>query len=155
MLLTHALALSANQFLSKKTSYVRVCALGENWTSEIDFSRHEDNLPSHRGRWARLFYISFIIWCLWTKPTIWLILRSFFMQYFFWFKNGLFSKKPNKHYLKRFKTEQFHHLFFLTLVWTKLILPSFRMIKARDCKQSFKSDLLLVYRIYMPYYYTR
>ena len=27
------------------------------------------------ARWACLFYISFIIWCLWTKPTIrWLIL---------------------------------------------------------------------------------
>ena len=24
--------------------------VGENWTREIDFSRHEDNLPSHRGR---------------------------------------------------------------------------------------------------------
>ena len=42
-------ALSANQFSCKKKS-LRVCALGENWTREIDFSRHEDNLPSHRGR---------------------------------------------------------------------------------------------------------
>ena len=48
MLLTHALALSANQFLSKKKS-LRVCAHSENWTREIDFSRHEDNPPSHRG----------------------------------------------------------------------------------------------------------
>ena len=44
MLLTHALALSANQFLCEKKS-LRVCALGENWTHEIDFSRHEDSLP--------------------------------------------------------------------------------------------------------------
>ena len=27
-----------------------LCALGENWTHEIDFNRHEDNVPSHRGR---------------------------------------------------------------------------------------------------------
>ena len=27
-----------------------ICALGENLTHEIDFSRHEDNLPSHGGR---------------------------------------------------------------------------------------------------------
>ena len=50
MLLTHALALSANQFLGKKKS--QRAALGENWTHEIDFRRHEDNLPSHR--WRRL-----------------------------------------------------------------------------------------------------
>ena len=50
MFLTHALlALSADHFLCKQKS-LRVCALGENWTREIDFSRHEDNLPSHRGR---------------------------------------------------------------------------------------------------------
>ena len=49
MLLTNGLALSANQFLRKKKS-LRVCALGENGTHEIDFSRHEDNLPSHQGR---------------------------------------------------------------------------------------------------------
>ena len=39
-----------------------------------------------------------------------------------------------------------------------LIIPSFRMIKARGCKQRFKSDLLRNYlvpdRIYMLYYYT-
>ena len=55
MLLTHALALSADQFLCKQKS-LRVCALGGNWTREIDFSRHEDNLPSHRGR--RLVYLT-------------------------------------------------------------------------------------------------
>ena len=38
-----------NFFNANKKS-LRVCALGENWTREIDFSRHEDNLPSHRGR---------------------------------------------------------------------------------------------------------
>ena len=32
-------------FSSKKKS-LRVCALGENWTREIDFSRHEDSLPT-------------------------------------------------------------------------------------------------------------
>ena len=30
---------------------LRGCALGENGTHEIDFNRHEDNLPSHRGHW--------------------------------------------------------------------------------------------------------
>ena len=34
-------------FLCKK-KFLRVCALGENWTREVDFGRHEDNLPSHR-----------------------------------------------------------------------------------------------------------
>ena len=48
MLLTHDLALSANQFLCRRKS-LRVWALGENWTREIGFSRHEDILPSHRG----------------------------------------------------------------------------------------------------------
>ena len=28
-------------------------------------------------RWTCLFYISFIIWFLWTKPTIWLLILSF------------------------------------------------------------------------------
>ena len=28
-------------------------------------------------RWTCLFYISFIIWCLWTKPTIWLFNTQF------------------------------------------------------------------------------
>ena len=28
-------------------------------------------------RWACLFYISFIVWCLWSKPTIWLLILSF------------------------------------------------------------------------------
>ena len=28
-------------------------------------------------RWTCLFCISFIIWCLWTKPTIWLLILSF------------------------------------------------------------------------------
>ena len=41
---------------------------------------------------------------------------------------------------------------------TTLIIPSFRMIKARGCKQRFKSDLLRNYlvpgRVYMQYYYT-
>ena len=36
-------------FLCKKKS-LRVCALGENLIREIDFSRHQDNLPSHPGR---------------------------------------------------------------------------------------------------------
>ena len=51
MLLTHALALSANQFLCKKKS-LRVCVLGENWTREVHFStcRYKDNIPSNRGR---------------------------------------------------------------------------------------------------------
>ena len=49
MLLTHALVLSANQFLAKKKS-LRVCTLGENRTHEIDYSRHEDNLRSRRER---------------------------------------------------------------------------------------------------------
>ena len=49
MLLTNALALSANNFFLQEES-LRVCALGENSTREIDFSRHEDILPSHRGR---------------------------------------------------------------------------------------------------------
>ena len=39
-----------------------------------------------------------------------------------------------------------------------LVIPSFRMIKARGCKQRFKSDLLRNYlvpvSIYMQYYYT-
>ena len=36
----------------------RVCALGENWTRKIDFStsRHEDNLPSHRGCRPGIYY---------------------------------------------------------------------------------------------------
>ena len=44
---SHPLARSAHQFLCKKKS-LRVWALGENWTREIGFGRHED-LPSHRG----------------------------------------------------------------------------------------------------------
>ena len=52
MLLTHALALSANQFLFKKKC-LHVCALGENRTHEINFSRNEDNLPSHGGYGSR------------------------------------------------------------------------------------------------------
>ena len=50
MLLTHALALSANQFLCKKNPYEFARALGENLAHGIDFGRHGDNLPSHQGR---------------------------------------------------------------------------------------------------------
>jgi len=35
-------------FMQEKS--LRVYALGENWTREVDFSSHEDILPSHRGR---------------------------------------------------------------------------------------------------------
>ena len=57
MLPTHALALSATviKFLCKKNS-PQVCALGENWTREIDFSRHEDDLPSVHNNNARYEY---------------------------------------------------------------------------------------------------
>ena len=51
MLLTHALALSAYQFLFKKKS-LRVCALSESWIHEIDFSRHEDR--SFFGKCVRI-----------------------------------------------------------------------------------------------------
>ena len=57
----------------------------------------------------------------------------------------------------RLKTEQFHHSFF-ELQFDTVIIPSFRMGKAKGCKQRFKSDLLRNYlvpgRIYMQYYYT-
>ena len=33
-----------------RSNYLRVCALDENWFREIDFSKHKDNLRSHRGR---------------------------------------------------------------------------------------------------------
>ena len=55
MLLTHALALSANQFLRKKKS-LKVCAL-QNWTHEIDFSRDEDNLYQATGDAGMLGWI--------------------------------------------------------------------------------------------------
>ena len=66
-------------------------------------------------------------------------------------QKGPFSQKAKRDNLMRFKTEQFHHKFFYLLFDTAtLIIPSFRMIKARGCKQSFKSDLLN--RIYTQHY---
>ena len=64
MLLVDALALSANQFLCKKKSLrVQVCALGENWTREIDFiNRHEDNYQAT----GDAGYVNIYIWK--TKP---------------------------------------------------------------------------------------
>ena len=45
------------------------------------------------------------------------------------------------------------HIFFeLQFGTATLIIPSFRMIKARGCKQRFRSDLFC--RIFMQYYYT-
>ena len=74
------------------------------------------------------------------------------MQGLFKFKNRPFHKRQ-KNVILRFKTEQFHHRFFFDLFHTAtLIIPSFRMSKARGCKQSFKSDLF--YGIYMQHYYT-
>ena len=63
MLLTYALlALSADHFFLFKKKSLRVCTLGDNWTREIDFSRHGDNLPSHRGR--RLTAGQFLVCCV-------------------------------------------------------------------------------------------
>ena len=67
--------------------------------------------------------------------------------------------------LLRLKTEQFHHTDFLELQFDTAtsIIQSLRMIKARGCKQRFKSDPLYLVRnclvpatirIYMQYYYT-
>ena len=50
MLPTHALALSAIQLFMQEKVAATGCALGENRTHEVDFSRLEDNLPSHRER---------------------------------------------------------------------------------------------------------
>ena len=44
-------------------------------------------------------------------------LRPLVMQVFFRFKNGPFSQTKKKHDLMRLKTEQFHHIFFWTLIW--------------------------------------
>ena len=55
MLPTHALPISAITIFLCKKKYLRVCALGEDWTREINFGRHEGQIPSHRGR--RLYCI--------------------------------------------------------------------------------------------------
>ena len=48
MLLSHALSLSANQFFMQEIPNEYVHSVRMELT--IDFSWHEDNLPSHRGR---------------------------------------------------------------------------------------------------------
>ena len=50
----------------------------------------------------------------------------------------------------RLKTEQLHHRFFKFQFDTAtLIIQRFRLIKARGCKQRFKSDLLYVITWYL------
>ena len=49
MLPTHSSRAFRSSILTHGKSR-RTCALGDNWNRENDFSRHVDNLPSHRGR---------------------------------------------------------------------------------------------------------
>ena len=70
---------------------------------------------------------------------------------------GPFHKRQKKNIiLCDSKRSSFITDFFdLQLDTATLIIPSFRMIKARGCKQRFKSDLLYTGRVYnMQYYYT-
>ena len=54
----------------------------------------------------------------------------------------------------RLNTEQFHHrLSFTQFDTATLITPSFGIIKARGCKQRFKSDPPRI-QDYFQYYYT-
>ena len=82
------------------------------------------------------------------------------MQDFLRFKNGPFSQKRKKtKILRDLKRSSFITDFFeLQFDTATLIIQSFRMIKARGCKQRFKSDLLRDYlvpgRIYRQYYHT-
>ena len=80
-LLTHALALSANQFFMQEK--VPICALGENWTHENEFRRHEDNRQTHRGRTFFFFVVSFFqlrfLFCI-TKNSF----SSCFFNFQFW-----------------------------------------------------------------------
>ena len=68
MLLTHALALSGNHFLCKKKS-LRVCALGEHWTREIDFGIYEKKKLRKRLSFIYLSYQKRYIKTL-LSPTI-------------------------------------------------------------------------------------
>ena len=55
MLLTHALVLSADQFYAKKSPYDYVHSVKIE-IAKLNFSRHEDNLPTHRARDAGCVY---------------------------------------------------------------------------------------------------
>ena len=72
---------------------------------------------------------------------------------------GPFHKRQKNMVLCDSKRTSFITYFFeLQFDTATLIIPSFRMIQARGCKQRFKSDLLRNYlvlgRIYMQYYCT-
>ena len=70
MLPTHALALSANHFFMQEKVPTSMCTrLGENWTREIDFSVHEDNL-SHRGRRLPTIYRYELLILLTCPPSL-------------------------------------------------------------------------------------
>ena len=60
------------------------------------------------------------------------------------------NRKKNKSYAIQNGAASWQ-IFFELLFDTATFIPSFRMIKARSCKQSFKSDRL--YRIYVQHYY--
>ena len=86
------------------------------------------------------------------------------MQDFLGSKMGPFHKRQKNILLCDSKRSSFITDFFeLQFDTATLIIQSSRMIKARDCKQRFKSDLLYFVRnyllpgrirIYMQYYYT-
>ena len=46
-----------------------------DWMVETQLCKLRGNI--RHVRWTCLFYISFIIWFLWAKPTIWLLILSF------------------------------------------------------------------------------
>ena len=82
--------------------------------------------------------------------------RLMIMQDFFRFETGPFRQRQKNIFLSDSKRSSFITDFFeLQFDTATLIIPSFRMIKARGCKQRFKSDLLYTGRVYnMQYYYT-
>ena len=81
------------------------------------------------------------------------------MQDFLGSKMGPFHKRQKNILLCDSKRSSFITDFFeLQFDTATLIIYSVRMIKARGCKQRFKSDVLRKFpvpgRIYMQYYYT-
>ena len=73
-------------------------------------------------------------------------LKPFFMRVFFGLKDGPFSQKAEKkrQNLTQSKTDHFHHLFFVQLLFdtATLRILELRMLNARGCKQRLKSDVL-------------
>ena len=73
--------------------------------------------------------------------------RPFVMQDFLRFKNGPFHRRQKSIILcdsKRSSSVTYEVFFYFQFDKATLIIPSFRMIKARGCKLRFKSDLVRI-----------